>query len=524
MSGQGMQATARSPLDWVACSRCHAPYNPPLPFFLTDCAHTLCQACTAQATQLTSASEAGAQGGAPVVCPACRHAGPVVRLDLAASLQHCFRPLQDLLGELGMAAEWQIVNLVDQLAYFREKCADQKQMLARAASELKKMRDLKESVASSYDRVTELTQQNQALQQQLASAPPPQPALPRQAPLAQPARSPAQFAANDQNVPPAYGQPSRQGQGQPRGQKRPRDSPGRSASGPPSRSPSVASAPIAPARLSLTPAQQKQAAARISAHSSVLQQIRPHAPQGSAVMVDANGRTSRAGGPVMARPTEETSKDRLARFAYNPSRAADRSAAATPASPHQRFAPTDHFREEQRETLSYYHPARPTAGSGSLEDDGQQRRQYDFGSHADGGFTHRANDRGGGPELPAHDDRDGDQRLMPPPPVPTTRRQQGANHRSETSASRLGTSDRTQQHMPHADQRTHPFSTSTAHVTAQANPLPSVRAASTSHRHPFRPASAAATEPSVRAARDGFCGSSLASAHTGWTGGRSNGF
>lgn len=139
-------ATARSPLELVACSRCRTAYTPAtLPFFLTDCAHTLCQACTSDATRSTSTASVSASADR-VVCSACGHAGPVVRLDLAQSLQHCFRPLQDLLGELGMAVEWQTVNLVDQLAYFRDKCADQKNMLAKAAAELRKMRDLKESV------------------------------------------------------------------------------------------------------------------------------------------------------------------------------------------------------------------------------------------------------------------------------------------------------------------------------------------------------------------------------------------
>lgn len=147
MTGQASaQATARSPLEFVACSSCHAPHaTPTLPFFLTDCAHTLCQTCTANAT---AQGEGAAAGPEAISCPACGHAGPVVRLDLASSLEHCFRPLQDLISELGMEAEWQLVNLVDQLAYFRQKCADQKQMLAKAATELKKMRDLKEYVPS----------------------------------------------------------------------------------------------------------------------------------------------------------------------------------------------------------------------------------------------------------------------------------------------------------------------------------------------------------------------------------------
>lgn len=145
MSIATLQATARSPLDFVACSRCRQPYSPTLPFFLTDCAHTLCQPCTGSAIQQEPAQQGSFASAQPdrLQCPACGHDGPLVRLDHAPALQHCFRPLQDLVGELGMATEWQIANLADQLAYFRDKCAEQKKMLARAATELKKMRELK---------------------------------------------------------------------------------------------------------------------------------------------------------------------------------------------------------------------------------------------------------------------------------------------------------------------------------------------------------------------------------------------
>lgn len=214
------QATARSPLEFVACSRCRASYSPELSFYLTDCAHTLCQACTDASVAQSSAADPDRQPLQDgITCPACGHGGPVVQLDHAPALQHCFRPIQDLINELGMATEWQISNLVEQLAFFRDKCAEQKKMLAKAASELKKMRELKEFVLVSRSRslterrsqpytsrrLRQLEDENAAFQQQLAAATAQSPAAPRTAqdrPQANLGRSLAQFSAHDQNVPP----------------------------------------------------------------------------------------------------------------------------------------------------------------------------------------------------------------------------------------------------------------------------------------------------------------------------------
>ncbi|GAA5992533.1 hypothetical protein JCM10908_000867 [Rhodotorula pacifica] len=429
MTGNRMQATARSPLEFVACSRCHAAYSSTLPFFLTDCAHTLCQACTANATQSVppSGPTEGENGlGEVTVCPACGHAGPVVQLDLASSLQHCFRPLPDLIGELGMAAEWQVVNLVDQLAYFREKCAEQKRMLAKAATELKKMRDLKE-YASTLS----------------------------------------------------------------------------------SRSPSVSSAtPLAPTRLSLTPAEQKQTAARLSAQTSV--QNRAQQLQNHSEFFSASSRASSRAAGSAPRQAEETSKDRLARFAYNPSRASNRSAAATPALPDGPHGQADGSEDES----PFYYNVPSTSAKGYTAQQEQQQQQYAYGSHRDS----FAAPTGFDDQLEFQDD----QQLMPPPPLPTRRHGQQqiiANSAAQTGAAGFRqplSASRAQQQSAAAYQQA--GASISRPATTLANPLPTPRATSTStsHRQPFRPASVAA-RPSGDVSSNLVAG--FQGGQNGWSGG-----
>ncbi|GAA5951622.1 hypothetical protein JCM8115_005198 [Rhodotorula mucilaginosa] len=498
MTGEAssVQATARSPLEFVACSSCHAPHDATrtLPLFLTDCAHTLCQSCTANAT----AHGEGTQPPSGVItCPACGQAGPVVRLDLASSLEHCFRPLQDLIAELGMAAEWQLVNLVDQLAYFRQKCTDQKQMLAKAATELKKMRDLK-------DRVAELSRQNEALQQQLAAAATPHPL----------GRSFAQSAAaHDQNVPPAYGhRPPPPPPTQSRGQKRPRgNSPERNAFfddiASASRSPSVSSATLAlaPGRLSLTPAQQKQTAARLSAQSSM--QNRGPAPptaSSSSTSKSADGRASRQGGPAPRNAAEESSKDRLARFAYNPSRASNRSAAtATPAlpPPQEHFAPPARASTAQAESPFYYNVPLTT---GAPEHETQQQHRYDYLPSDSFASVDVDDDNHGFGGRPTNGHQQDDRQLMPPPPLPSSRRQPqqhfvASNASYNTPSTQLGGGTaQPRQYFVGAQQSpatrgpgmiSRPASTS---LPPRPSSTSTATSTSTSHRQPFRPASVAA--------------------------------
>ncbi|BGP30288.1 hypothetical protein JCM10296v2_002042 [Rhodotorula toruloides] len=150
-----VQATALSPLDWIACTSCRTDSSlNPGDFYLSTCGHTLCHACIAVGTSHDAQSDAR-------TCPACGTTGPVVRLDQASDLRHCFRPLSDLVGELSMAAEWQVGNLVEQLRFFKTKCAEQKKMLARVGAELKKVKGIKA-------QAEQLAAENALLKTQLA--------------------------------------------------------------------------------------------------------------------------------------------------------------------------------------------------------------------------------------------------------------------------------------------------------------------------------------------------------------------
>ncbi|POY76690.1 hypothetical protein BMF94_0282 [Rhodotorula taiwanensis] len=404
------QATARSPLEFVACSRCRASYSPELSFYLTDCAHTLCQACTDASIAQSSAADPDRQPLQDgITCPACGHEGPVVQLDHAPALQHCFRPIQDLINELGMATEWQISNLVEQLAFFRDKCAEQKKMLAKAASELKKMRELKE-------RLRQLEDENAAFQQQLAAATAQSPAAPRTAqdrPQANLGRSLAQFSAHDQNVPPRMPSHAPQ-QGlmkQPTAStKRPRASPDQFAAGPAARSPSVAKALVAPSRLSLTPAQQKQTAARLSAESS---SSRPHAMHAMQPSAFDGGQSSRPQSRQLDAQTEQSTKDRLARFAYDPSRSTDRPASAAPA-------------------LGRNPAPLPNYGPGA---EGQPRYGAFAGQNHAYEMTSNSPIHASADSEPAMLD---DRQLMPPPPVPSRRQTDNARFHSSGYGAGVG--------------------------------------------------------------------------------------
>lgn len=158
------------------------------------------------------------------------------------------------------------------------------------------------------------------------------------------------------------------------------------------------------------------------------------------------------------------------RFAYNPSRAMDRSVTATPASPRPRFAPPGDFVDDGGDPTRY---SDMPPGAGSCDfDEPQQRRQHDL---CPGNDFARAS---AGLEQPRHDDYD--QQLMPPPPIPTMRRHAALSApssapQSRTEAVRTGTFAQPQQHLP---ERTHP-SSRTAYESGALVPSPSFPSIST---------------------------------------------
>ncbi|KAL8293072.1 hypothetical protein RQP46_000766 [Phenoliferia psychrophenolica] len=143
-----------SPLNELVCARCRVDFggDQATPFFITSCSHTICANCLGP--QPTP--------GAIVACPSCQTSCRTLLLELGsaamAPVQHCFRPLRELVDELATAAEFQRANLVEQLAFFKDK----RQVLRKLAAELSSLKGLKA-------KVEDLQRENASLRAQLAS-------------------------------------------------------------------------------------------------------------------------------------------------------------------------------------------------------------------------------------------------------------------------------------------------------------------------------------------------------------------
>ncbi|BGP14091.1 hypothetical protein JCM10213_002386 [Rhodosporidiobolus nylandii] len=525
MSAQQPQdPTHRSPLDFLACSSCHRPLNPSSnspAVWLTACAHTLCQDCLDQPTPATSAPAHPSEA----TCPACGQRGAVARLETvlaegeARDLASCFRPLGELLGEVGMAAEWQLRNLADQLAFFQDKCREQKRMLASLAGKVKKQEGLK-------GQVEQLTSDNSSLRAQLAAAA----NLSTQHGYAPQEQQQRLGSYKSHENMPLRGDEQRQ-----RGQKRKaarepdRDAlllqPNGFAAGsvPPSRAQSRSSGstfaqqprqqqlqaqlalPMPPSRLSFTPAQTKEAKQRERASSR----------QGSSVAAESE--VGRGKGQNKALKLGAG----LQQFVYNPSRASHRDAAPTP-----RPQPTASaaFRPSQSRSASRRQQAAPLPPASR----GQQRpliaprnpADYSSSSAASAGsnpffYNPPALDPSArvGPNYPQTQDSgyddlayaqqqqqayDEELAEMPPPPLPSSGRfshpQQQPTRSTFVSARQLQEQQQ-QQQMYYAP----PASPFVARAGA-ATPMPSAAGyaplppssstpfGGSTHRQPFRPA------------------------------------
>jgi hypothetical protein len=176
-AAQPPQHTDRTPFDFVACQHCYTSISS-AQLWLTTCAHALCSACAfpppISPPDPPTASEA--------TCPIDGVRGAVIPLDeaLKSDAAHFFRPLSGLLSDAGMAAEWQMSNLVGQLEHYKAKSLEQRKALSKVAVELKALRGMKGCVSvflhfprladSPSDRqVEKLTTENASLRSQLAS-------------------------------------------------------------------------------------------------------------------------------------------------------------------------------------------------------------------------------------------------------------------------------------------------------------------------------------------------------------------
>ncbi|GJN88356.1 hypothetical protein Rhopal_001321-T1 [Rhodotorula paludigena] len=287
-----------------------------------------------------------------------------------------------------MAASWQTTHLVEQLAYFKHKCAEQKKTLSRVGGELRKVKALKETSLSPRSATRNSTRSHS-------------------------------FRAGGSNP---------------------------------------TNLPLAPPRLSLTPAQQRSTAARSRQGLEVIAEV------------SASGAISRE---VVQGGAEDSMKSRLAKFAYDPSRAGmHRSATSTPV---QRPSTQPPVSSAHATNPFFYNPPPPRAAQldGSTQSYGQS------------GFS--------------NDEDDDPAALMPPPPVPQRpsqpipQQQQQRSQSAFVSASTLRASAPTWAHLQQGTPARRPFSAARAAAGAGAVPFaPHDSPRSGSHPQPFRPASVAA--------------------------------
>ncbi|KPV76079.1 uncharacterized protein RHOBADRAFT_43517 [Rhodotorula graminis WP1] len=374
---------APDPLAHLACSSCRTPLSSSTASSslnldslasLAPCGHILCSACTVPATGAHAA-------GVPPSCPVCGTPGLVPRDQATPDVLDCFRPLPDLAQELGTAAGWQTTHLAEQLDYFKHKCAQQKDVLARVGNELNKVKALKQQVA-------QLNADNADLRNQLST-------LARQNSYRQ--NQPLEQTQHTQHEYRFAGLPPDPSQSR---KRRLIDSPDRlvlpvrpathasTRPRPPSRSSGSGSSghpthlTLGPARLSLTPAQSLQT---MATSLNVVEEVDERVGQGSL-------------------------RDRIAKFAYDPSRAAAaRTAANTP-------RPASHALDRQP-IASTQHDQAPFAAL--QHPNSQQYDQYDT--------SYRDEPRQQEPSFET------DAQLMPPPPPPR-RRHDSQHHQQQPSS------------------------------------------------------------------------------------------
>ncbi|GAA5971510.1 hypothetical protein JCM11641_000619 [Rhodosporidiobolus odoratus] len=528
--------TQRSPLDFVACSSCHRPFSSSVnspSFYLTTCAHTICEPCL-----FPPPATAPLPPDAP--CPCCHVQGAVILLsqaNLNGNVDHYFRPVADMLGDLGMATEWQMQNLAQQLEFFKTKCADQKKMLAKAGGKLKKAGGLKA-------QLDQLSAENASLRSQLAAA--------SSAQLD--SRRPRQ-AQHDPNEQVQHNIFARNDAQLPRGEKRKaRRSPDRNAGLPlqpatygfstphdevqhPASRHSRAESQVQyqpldfqlpPSRLSFNPAQSNQTKERQRQASR-----KGVGVQGSGSSRDGGGQ---GGERRSTRPDESRGiKERLQQFAYNPSRNSHRPADG-PA--HPQSAPAlaqsrSSTRTGARQPLTAQPAATPSFQQPPPTSQPRKRAQYhpprvpaDFSSSALGGsnpFFYQAppSPQQARPQLSAsyaqskpqgysggfdeHVEEEREYQEMPPPPVPgSSRIAQQSGSRQFISARQVQQEQQSHggQHGGYHQPPASPFvargsftpasyRATLAGLTPPAStPLPSFVAnqSASSHRQPFRPA------------------------------------
>ncbi|GAA5913183.1 hypothetical protein JCM6882_005811 [Rhodosporidiobolus microsporus] len=488
MEQHSLNSTTTSPLDWIACSHCHSSPSTSSPLWLTTCTHTVCEACLFPPP---AAQPPSADSAPTATCPACGVDGAVIALSAAVEhpeFAHCFKPLGTLVQELGMAAGWQMTKLSDELEFFKAKCAEQKTTLSKVASEVKQLKGVR-------SQAEKLSAENAFLRSQLAAAHEGHHAAQKQ-------QENAYFPNGGADG--SRGMKRKAGRSPDRAALSLYPAPTGAAARAPPRSVSTASElnlPLPPTRLSFTPAQSKMAQERLKVGSR----------QGGATrgqVQEVEGRTS--GG--------QTVKERLAQFAYNPSRATHRASAAPTPRPTQSYsdpALPPHSRPTSRipppqypDPLSHSQPPfrldqpfppRTSPGSSpffynppSTENVPHHQQQQQQRSSPSTSRRY-------------HDEQQQQQQLMPPPPVPSGSRRVQQQQQQQNGGASPFVSARQLQQQQGQEYAQPPGTPASASRTGAYTPAPFAHAhyhppppppsstpfgtsAGASHRQPFRPA------------------------------------
>lgn len=113
-------AASRPAFDFLQCATCRRDFHssPPTPFFVTACAHALCESCLFPPPIVPPRTQEELSA-ITINCTHCYSVTQLVHLDATDGGEHmpeplrtCLRPLRELLDEMGMAVDYQVCCMV----------------------------------------------------------------------------------------------------------------------------------------------------------------------------------------------------------------------------------------------------------------------------------------------------------------------------------------------------------------------------------------------------------------------------
>ncbi|TFK76311.1 hypothetical protein BDN72DRAFT_229024 [Pluteus cervinus] len=143
--------------SFVACSRCHLPYQLPMgaatvPFWLTECGHVV---CNNHLNVDQSCARCGAQDIQLV---------PLQR-EMEAPMSDWFRPIPDAIDTMAFAARFQYDTIVAQVHYYKNRCQNLKAALERSKHENHELKKLNDSLANEKNQLLQYVRANHNGQQ-----------------------------------------------------------------------------------------------------------------------------------------------------------------------------------------------------------------------------------------------------------------------------------------------------------------------------------------------------------------------